>query len=249
MYKNLANTLFVGKNLIFMTSCHSTNQEAYDMIGKEQVPDGTIIITDHQTAGRGQMGNKWEANPGLNLTFSVILQPRFLEASRQFLLNMAVSLAITDWLRPWSEEFRIKWPNDIFHRDHKLGGILIQNLLRGSQIAHSIIGIGLNINQQVFESPRATSLTEITGETFDLAILADSLGVHLEQRYLQLRGGGNGLRDEYLARLYRFGEEHLYHDKTYFKGSIVDVDPSGNLIMKTASGRRTFRFKEVSFVI
>jgi BirA family biotin operon repressor/biotin-[acetyl-CoA-carboxylase] ligase len=259
MYKNLANTLFVGKNLIFMTSCHSTNQEAYDRIAQGSVPDGTMLITNHQTAGRGQMGNTWEARAGMNLTFSLIMQPRFLEVSRQFLLNMAVSLGITDWLHTWSDDFRIKWPNDIFFHEYKMGGILIQNLLRGTSLSHSIIGIGLNINQHQFDSPRAISLTKITGETFALPPLLESLGLHLEQRYLQLRGGGGGLQEEYLSRLFRYGKEELYQEEKqkqkqkqnerYFRGRIVDVEPSGALIMQTASGRRSFQFKEVSFII
>ncbi len=232
-----------------MTSCHSTNQVAHDIIGKERVPDGTLVITSNQTAGRGQMGNSWEAAPDQNLTFSLVFHPRFLRASEQFLLNMAVSLAITDWLGTHTSGGKIKWPNDIFWKDKKMGGILIQNVLRGGLLEHSIVGIGLNINQQKFSVPAATSLTEITGETFVLSGLLEELAMHLEQRYLQLRGGGAGIHDEYMARLYRFGEEHLFEDKAYFKGRIVDVEPSGALILETAAGRRSFQFKEVSFVI
>lgn len=249
MYKNPANTLFVGKNLIFMTSCHSTNQVAYDRIGSDPVPEGTIFITSNQTAGRGQMGNTWEAEPGKNLTLSLVLRPSFLEASRQFMLNMAISLGISDWLMTWSDDFRIKWPNDLFHKDRKMGGILIQNMLRGSSLGDSIAGIGLNINQNQFSVQTATSLTEITGETFALPALLEPLCICLEQRYLQLRGGGKGLHDEYLNRLYRAGEEHLFHDGQYFRGTIQDVEPDGRLIIRTPSGRRSYGFKEVSYVI
>lgn len=249
MYKNLANTLFIGKNLVFLPSCHSTNQVAYDIIGKERVSDGTLVITSNQTAGRGQMGNSWEAAPNLNLTFSLIFHPRFLRANEQFLLNMAVSLAITDWLSAHTSFCKIKWPNDIFWKDKKLGGILIQNMLRGGQLEHTIVGIGMNINQKKFSVPSATSLTEVTGETFVLSELLDELAMHMEHRYLQLRGGGAGIHQEYLSRLYRFDQEHLFEDNGYFKATIVDVEPTGSLILQTAEGRRSYQFKEVSFVI
>jgi BirA family biotin operon repressor/biotin-[acetyl-CoA-carboxylase] ligase len=251
VYKNLANTLFVGKNLIFLPSCHSTNQIAYDTIANEPLMDGTLILTDHQTAGRGQMGNTWEASPGKNLTFTLILHPRFLLASRQFELNMAVSLGISDWLSQYSPHFRIKWPNDIFFKDRKMGGILIQNLLRGQFIEHSLVGIGLNINQVKFDIPRAISLTEITGETFDLPVILEDLCQSIESRYLQLRGGGFFLKEEYLSRLYRFKEEHLYQEPStgLFKGSILDVESSGNLVLQTSTGKRAFQFKEVLYII
>lgn len=249
MYKNLANTLFVGKNLIFLPSCHSTNQEAYDMAASALVPDGTLVVTDHQTAGRGQMGNTWEAMPGKNLTFTLILHPRFLLATRQFELNMAVSLGISDWLSRYGESFRIKWPNDVYFKDQKMGGILIQNMLRGQFLEHSLVGIGLNINQTKFEVPRAISLTEIAGETFDLTMVLEELCLSIESRYLQLRGGGLFLKDVYLTRLYRFGEEHLFEAGNYFKGRIRDVDSSGNLVIDTENGQKVFPFKGVSYVI
>ncbi len=249
MYKNLANTLFVGKNLIFLTSCHSTNQEAYDILGKSTVPDGTIVITEDQTAGRGQMGNTWESERGKNLTFSLILRPKFLKASQQFMLNMSVSLGITDWLLRFRPEFTIKWPNDIYFLDRKVSGILIQNQLKKQGMDTSIVGIGLNINQQEFSIPQATSLTAITGETFGLQNCLEELAGYLEQRYLQLRGGGSGLHEDYMSRLYRFNEEHLFESEGYFRGRIIAVKPDGTILIKTAGGLRSFQFKEVAYVI
>eukprot|EP01137_Pigoraptor_chileana_P015025 Opistho-2@5140 len=107
-----------------------------------------VIITDNQTAGRGQRGNVWEASIGENLTFSLILKPNFLKASEQFQLNVAVSLGVLDCLSEYiDEDLKVKWSNDIYFQNQKMGGILIENTLQGYQIGYSVIGIGLNINQ------------------------------------------------------------------------------------------------------
>ena len=120
MYKSLAKTLFVGKNLIFLTTCHSTNEEAADRVRKGRQVEGTIIITDNQTRGRGQQSNRWWSEPGKNLTFSLILHPKELLVEEQFLLNTVTSLAITDVLDLLFPGAVVKWPNDIYVKDEKL---------------------------------------------------------------------------------------------------------------------------------
>ncbi len=94
MYKILANTLFLGKDIHFLPDCHSTNDITLQAIRQKEVQEGSIFITNHQTRGKGQRGNTWETKPGENLTFSLVLQPRFLDLSEQFLLNIAISNAI-----------------------------------------------------------------------------------------------------------------------------------------------------------
>ena len=159
MYKIQPNTLFTGKIIKYLPTCHSTNDIAAEMIQSQEVFEGTIIITDHQTTGRGQRGNSWEAAIGQNLTLSLILKPTFLRASDQFQLNVAVSLGVHEFLSQYLPEgLTIKWSNDIYHYDKKLGGILIENTLQGYNIGYSVIGIGLNINQKQFENIRGTSL-------------------------------------------------------------------------------------------
>ncbi len=249
MYKILAKTLFVGKKLIFLPTCHSTNEVAAQLIKTETFSEGTIIITDNQTAGKGQRGNSWEAAPHQNLTFSIILRPSFLQANQQFQLNIAISLAIFDFLSGFSNNFFVKWPNDLYHLDHKIGGILIQNSLKGVQIDSSIIGIGLNINQTDFQYQKATSLKNISSNHTALSDCLEKLCGHIEARYLQLKSGAmQSLKEAYMNNLLGFGEERLFKAEDIFSGKIVGVDANGLLEIETPKGIRKFAFKEVVFL-
>ena len=123
----------MGQKLIYVPECHSTNSLLNELNDHQELPEGTVLVTDHQTAGRGQRGNVWEAAQGMNLTFSILLRPKFLEAKDQFRLNMAVSLAIANSLQSClSQGIKLKWPNDILVDGKKIGGVLIESQLQGS---------------------------------------------------------------------------------------------------------------------
>jgi len=249
VYKFPAKTLFVGKKLVFLTSCHSTNEKAYDIMSSGGLPDGSVVITDHQTKGRGQMGNPWEAEAGKNLTFSIILKPIFLSVAEQFRLNQAISLGILDALCELTTGFSVKWPNDIYFNDRKVGGILIQNVLSGRKIDYSIVGIGINVNQQNFQEPKAISLSNICDREIPLSEIFTAIISAVELRYLMLRNGAHArLHSDYINQLYRFGEDHLFKSEDVFSGRIIDVRPAGELVVETRSGLMDFRFKEVEFI-
>ncbi len=257
MYNIQPKTLFVGKNVIYLPTCHSTNTLASQMIQNEVVADGTIVITSNQTAGRGQRGNNWEALPGQNITTSFILKPTFLTATEQFNLNIAVSLAVYEFLSPLIirgrviETLKVKWPNDIYVGDKKLGGILIENTLSGSQIAYSIIGIGLNINQLEFGENRATSLRFFNPQTeFDIEKLVENLAESLEKHYLELRNGYvNRQKERYLQTLYRYQEPHYFEkDDVRFLGTIIGVAKDGHLAIEVDGVVEYFEFKGVRFI-
>lgn len=246
-------TLFTGQQLIWLPECASTNTEAQQLAVQNRATDGCCIITDKQTAGRGQRGNQWEAAAGENLTMSVVWKPAFLPAADQFLLSQAVALAVHDWLTQLlgpDPQLRVKWPNDIFFGSQKLGGILIENTLSGAKIQHSVVGMGLNINQQQFAVPTATSLAAITGRRYHLPTLVGRLLESLERRYLQLRSGRVGaLRTEYLRVLYRFQEEHDYEaDGQRLRGQIVGVDEAGRLALASGHSLRYFDLKEIKYL-
>ncbi|WP_317196730.1 biotin--[acetyl-CoA-carboxylase] ligase [Hymenobacter piscis] len=246
-------TLFTGQQLVWLPECASTNTEAQLLVGQNRATDGCCVITDKQTAGRGQRGNQWEAAPGENLTLSVVWRPAFLPAADQFLLSQAVALAVHDWLTALlgsAPALRVKWPNDIFYGAQKLGGILIENTLSGAKIQHSVVGIGLNVNQQEFGVPTATSLGGLTGRAYQLGPLAARLLEALERRYLQLRAGRvQELRAAYLSVLYRFGEEHAYEAGGQpLRGRITGVDEAGRLAVATAGQVRYFDLKEIRYV-
>ena len=238
-----------------MPTCHSTNDIAAQMIQSgENVFEGTVIVTDHQTAGRGQRGNTWEASVGENLTFSVILKPNFLRASDQFQLNVAVSLGVFDFLSEFIDEgLTVKWSNDIYYENQKMGGILIENSLQGYYIGHSVMGIGLNINQTQFGNFRATSLRNITQnpQKYDLSELLKKLLEYLEKNYLKIKNNDyESLKMRYLANLFRFQEYHYFRKNgQQFLGQVVGIDETGRLGIETEGMVLYFDFKEVEFVL
>lgn len=251
MYKIPANTLFLGKNLIFVPECHSTNDLAIELSNKPSAAEGTVIITNSQTAGRGQRGNTWKAAPGMNLTFSVILKPKTLDLANQFYLNIFTSLAVYDYLKTKTDAaIRIKWPNDLLIDGKKLCGILIENQVRGNQFSNSIVGIGLNINQHTFELPTATSLGLIAHREFALAKELEELLSRIESRYLELiHGNYTKLREDYHASLYWRNVEHTFSSKEeVFQGTIQGIDTIGRLMIDTAAGVKVFAEKEIVYL-
>ena len=232
MYKIPATTLFLGKNLVYMPECHSTNDLALQMSQQSATPEGTLIITDNQISGRGQRGNTWEAQKGLNFTFSLILKPSTLAIKDQFYLNIFTSLAVADYLTHKSHAtIYIKWPNDILVDGKKVCGILIENQIQGNRFSNSIIGIGLNMNQQVFSVPTATSLGVVTGHLLDLSTELTTLMHSLEVRYLQLKNQQYSLLlSDYLKQLHWLNEEHAFiAGDVEFKGTITGIDDLGRL--------------------
>ena len=154
--------------MIALEETDSTNRYISQLCNElqESVAELTTVTAEFQTAGKGQRGNTWEAERGKNLLFSFVLYPTFLEARRQFILSQIVSLSIKEELDRWSDEITIKWPNDIYWRDKKICGILIENDLSGHFIGRSISGIGININQNEFHSdaPNPVSQKQNTGQ-------------------------------------------------------------------------------------
>lgn len=252
MYKILAKNSIVGKKLVFMPSCHSTNDISAELISKGNIVNGTIVITDYQGKGRGQGSNIWESQQGENLTLSVILNTSFMEVNKQFYLNMAVCLSISDLLKEYLDsDVLIKWPNDIYYKANKISGILIQNILKGNRIENSILGMGININQQQFKDPKAISLRNITGKWYDLEQVLNRLSEILEGYYNSLKKGVYAkLRSQYLDRLIWLNENRVFEAQAegIFQGRITNIDESGRLIISTEKGKLTFSFKEVKFI-
>ncbi len=169
------NSLIVGKVLLEFEKLDSTNEYALQLLGNNDVVEGTVIYTHHQQKGRGQMGTTWLSDAHANLTFSVILYPTFLSSNQQFYLNKAVTLACIQSLTGYfGEDVKIKWPNDIFVNARKIAGILIQNIIQGDHIKASIIGIGLNVNQTSWpEDIQATSIQKQTNEEHAINEIGD----------------------------------------------------------------------------
>ncbi len=252
MYKIQPKTAFVGQIYKYLPSCQSTNDEASALLNSANPLEGSLVTTDQQTAGRGQRGNRWESHTAENLTFSILLKPDFLAPGEQFWLTIAISLGVYDTLRPLlGESVWIKWPNDIYVGDQKLGGILIENTIQRGQLAWSIVGIGLNVNQTEFTYPTATSLQQQAPlpDGYDRPGLLALLCETIEKRYLQLRTGQRDvLKASYLNVLYRYQQEHMFSSNgQFFGGTITGIDATGRLAIETDEGVRYFDFKEVAF--
>jgi BirA family biotin operon repressor/biotin-[acetyl-CoA-carboxylase] ligase len=231
--------------------CHSTNVLAHELSVLPATSEGTVVITNKQTAGRGQRGNSWEAEPGKNLTFSVILKPTFLSTKDQFLLNVIMSLAVHDVLKTRVKgEVSIKWPNDIIVNKQKICGILVENQIKGTMVSSSVAGIGLNVNQQYFSVDTATSFFLQNGVEADLIEIFTNLMQMLEARYLQLRAANYDLlKRDYLNNMYWRGEIHEFSsgDST-FSGEIIGIDEIGKLCVKSSSGLNSYDIKNIRYI-
>lgn len=219
----------IGNEIIRLKETDSTNRYFMDWFSKERPAEGTVIIADNQTAGRGMDGTVWESAPGQNLTFSVVLYPDFLAPEAQFYLNKAISLGLSDAMHeilPGRDDIRIKWPNDIYIGDKKLAGTLIQNGVKGPHFDFAVIGIGLNVNQDHFsgEAANPVSLKISAGRDFDLEEIFRITAKHLNLRYEQLKGAVKQQIDrDYLDILYRFRQ---LADFTY-KGKLIRARITG----------------------
>ena len=233
-----------------LASVPSTNRycEALDLA---EVEDFTCYWALSQTAGIGQRGNHWEAEPGKNLTFSLVLHPTFLPADRQFKLTEALSLALCDCLKD-TKDLKVKWPNDIYVGKRKICGTLVSTRLQGAQIASAICGIGLNVNQTVFPDwvPNPTSMALLTGEEYDLEPLLKKILACIEKRYNDLKAGID-LEPEYLAHLLNINVTARYiYNEEELTATITDIDPHGRLLLTTSDGRHLCcGMKEISFIL
>lgn len=251
MYKILAETLFLGKELIYVPSCHSTNDLALEKLKEPDTKEGLLIVSGHQLSGRGQRGNVWQSVPNQNLLFSLILKPKWLSANKQFYLNIISSLAIKKTIEQLNlpKKLEIKWPNDILIGRQKVAGILIENSLRKMNLESSVVGIGLNVNQKHFEGLNATSLRFNQEIEFLLSDILKMLILQIEKYYLLLRAEKYAeLKAEYLASLYGFRQEVRLRSETEFVGQIIDVDDDGMLSIIGNGVLKKFNFKEIEFL-
>jgi BirA family biotin operon repressor/biotin-[acetyl-CoA-carboxylase] ligase len=244
----------IGHKIIELDSIDSTNSYAIRLLLKEQVEEGTVIWAREQLAGRGQNENRWDSDPGKNLTFTTILFPRFLDPSRQFLLNKMVSLGILDFVREFAREARIKWPNDIYIGDRKVSGILIENKIVGPLMEASFVGIGININQTRWaeDVPNPVSLIELLRHEMILREALQRVCGHLELRRSLLVAEEYALLDEdYGSCLFGLGKWMEFRiGINIFEGMITGVDDFGRLHMIDREQKpHTYLHKEIEYII
>ncbi len=243
----------IGKfNILKFETLTSTNDEAKKLLKKEELPEFTVIVADEQTKGRGQRENTWNNEASKNLIISIIIKPSFLKITSQFYLSKVISLGILEYLNSKKDNFKIKWPNDIYYNDKKICGILIENSISGSTIKNSVIGIGLNINQKQFPDylPNAISLSKIINKEYNLEEELNLLLNSIQNKYqLLINQDFTEIDKLYHKYLYRINEIANYKDVSgTFKGKITGTLPEGKLLIKTSENEiRTYDFKEVEF--
>jgi len=241
----------LGKNIIVKNEIESTNNYAKQLVS-DKPEEGTVVLAQFQRRGRGQQGKYWESEAGKNLLASLILYPGSLDAGNQFYLSKIVSLALVDLLEEEVMGVAIKWPNDIYVGDHKIAGILIENALKGAIIDFSIIGIGINLNQEKFysDAPNPVSLKQITGKNYNVRLQLEAFLSCLENWYeLLLKGETKKIDTAYLQRLYGYQEWRIYRfDDQENEGKIIGVGDFGQLQLELSGGKiREFMFKEIEF--
>lgn len=251
----MPDSLFTGKIKIYLPTTSSTNAHAMELLAKTNPSEGTCIYTDFQSAGRGQIGRFWHSSHGKNVLISYIFYPGFLKVTDQFYLNIISSLAVRDTIMSYMDDVTIKWPNDVYVGEQKISGILVQNVLRGSQIKATVIGIGINVNESEFPSelPNPTSILGVIGRETRLDDVIQLLSSRLEYHYLRLKQAKyRDLMSDYYGALFRINTVAKYIDTegNEFMAAIHSVDHQGKLILHTENGEKlTFGFREIHYVI
>jgi len=239
------------KRNLYIKQTLSTNALAWEMNRDKELTEGSVLYTDFQMDGKGQPGNSWEAEDGRNLLFSIVLHPQHIPMDELFLLSELVSVSIKDALDNYTSGITVKWPNDIYWKDKKLAGILIENSLQGSRIKTVVIGIGLNVNQKEFKSnaPNPVSLLQITGKKQNRKQLLDQICQNIMNLYNDF--DKDKIQTNYTCSLYRKDGFHTYQeDNVQFQAKICKVQPDGQLILERENGKSEgYYFKEVQFIL
>lgn len=240
--------------LVHYTETESTNTLLKELLQRQEIDDEAVIYTDYQTSGRGQRGNVWESERGKNILFSMLIYPDMVKASEPFIISQLTSLAIKDILSQYTDNISIKWPNDIYYRNKKICGILIENSLAEDSISQSILGCGININQTVFysDAPNPVSLKQITGKEYVIKDILAQIADRISYYYHQLQEGkSEAIITNYKSSLFRRDGFHLFDDgKITFYARIYDVENTGHIILKTNDNKlKSFAFKEIRYIL
>jgi len=226
-----------------------------DLAREERFVHGDVLWAERQTAGRGQRGHTWLSEEEVNLTFSLVVEPRFLPAKEQFLVSAATAVALCDCLTRYGIEARIKWTNDIYVEDRKIVGILIEHFYAGATLRRTVIGIGLNVNQERFDPslPNPTSMLLEGEKRYDREEVLRTFYDCFIARYAQVeQGDGEAILQAYRALIYRLGREQRFRlpEGEELTATIEGIESDGALRLRHEDGKsHSYHFKEIEFVI
>lgn len=247
-------TIFVGKNHIHCTELSSTNDKAIELL-QDNIPEGTVITSLHQNKGRGQSGNVWHSETGKNVLFSVVLYPKFLQVQEQFYLTMAMALAVQKTTEYFisDKSVQIKWANDILVQGKKISGMLIENQISGNKWQSSVIGIGINVNQNVFDSSiehKTTSCIIETDKKTELFKWYEILCQYIEQYYLKLKNNElEPIKTDYTQNLAGYQEIRNYIvNQKILQGIVLGVNKQGKLAVQHDDSINYYAIKEIEWL-
>lgn len=239
--------------ITFLRTVDSTNNYANSLLTDILNIRECVISASHQTNGRGQKGNSWISQENQNLTFSVVLNTSFLKAENQFALSQAISLGIVDFLNKHTIVAKVKWPNDILVKNSKIAGILIENGIMGEFLSHSIVGIGLNINQCQFDELNytATSMKLILEKDLECNLLLEELLNCLNNRIDGLKSKRlQAIHHEYICHVFNFNQWARFSvGKEIIEAKIIDITSQGELVILSADGKtKKYLFQEIKII-
>lgn len=245
------SSLFNNRQIIKLPRVDSTNTYLSKL--SRPLPEGSIVWAIEQTKGRGQQTNRWNSEPGKNLTFSIVFNPVFLSAYQQFYMSKVVALAVSDFISLYTDKVSIKWPNDIYVGNRKISGILIEHEIESTYIRQTIAGIGINVNQTKFpaELPNPVSLSQLSNQKYNMEEMLNEIIDVLDYRYSMLKNNELDTIDKNFNEViyqYLKPSKFVSNNET-FEGTITGVEKTGELIIKDKAGKvRKFLHKEVEYV-
>ena len=249
MSKNVAKGLFKGKTNIYVTECLSTNDFLINILKKNDLDEGSLVITDFQTKGRGQRNNSWDSQRSKNLLFSFLLSPK-IPVQSQFYIHVIISISIYNTLKKIGlSGITIKWPNDIYINNLKIAGILVENIVFKKKVSRSVIGIGININQTNFLNLKATSVINESGEYYDKNKILKILLSNIEKEYKKININKDAMFKQYKKLLFGYNQ-NLDFDSggKIFQGKIIDLEKNGNLILCINNKKVSFEHGSLSLL-
>ena len=239
--KRELKTDLIGQSIVYYSSTGSTN-EVLKGLAAQGAPEGTLVIADQQTAGKGRLGRRWLAPPGASLLMSLLFRPDLAPSQAQR-LTMLCSLAIADAIEGLTGlSVGLKWPNDVFVQDKKAGGILTESGTTGGRLDYVVVGMGLNVNLAISALPglggMATSLSQELGREVSRLELLRRILERIETRHKSLRRGESP-HEEWAARLINLGRQvQVTTPQGVLTGRAERVDADGALILRTPDGQR-----------
>jgi BirA family biotin operon repressor/biotin-[acetyl-CoA-carboxylase] ligase len=238
----------IGAKIINLESVDSTNNYAANMILEGNCPHGTVILADEQYLGRGQRGSKWFAASGDNLTTSIVLLPDNLSVEQQFYLTCITSLSVLDVLKEFNIAAEIKWPNDIYVKDRKIAGILIENAIQGNWIKSAIIGIGLNVNSCPSIDGTTCIFDQILLKIQPFQVLTKFL-IHFNRWYEEHQVSNHlYIIEKYRDSLFKRNKTLVFEDEDgIFEGNVLDVSEHGYLQLRVGNEIRSYGAKQISW--